>query len=52
MKGAQALERLAGGSEGNVTANNIHNVVGFLDLFDQGYPIVWQGLTGGKGPSK
>jgi hypothetical protein len=52
VEGAEALEGLAGRPEGDVAADDVHDVVGFLDLLDQDYPIVWQGLTGARRTSK
>jgi hypothetical protein len=48
----EPFEGLAGLPEGDVAADDIDDVVGLLDLLDQGYPIVWQGLTGGRSRCK
>lgn len=43
VKGTEPLEGGTDGAQGHIAANHIDNVVGILDLLDQGYPIVRQG---------
>src|SRR5262249_23739618 len=43
MEGAQALEGLADGAQCDICTNDIDDVVGFLHLPGQGFPIVRQG---------
>src|SRR5581483_5927974 len=48
VEGAQALEGGARGPQGHVAADDINDVVGFLDLLDHGSQVVGQGPPVGR----